>query len=270
MKIVLTADIHYGNQASLEGTGPFMHPAHEQFAKEMHDLRPDILVVAGDCAEGMLGDGNLATFFDTYRNPHGVSLCVPGNHDLWMSNFESSMFSSKLRRFYAAAERHGWIALHDRPYERDGVVVAGHMCWYDFSSADPTIGWSATRWDNSNWSDFDNMMGLRKHCLEWCDQQMVEFDKCLMQLPLDRKYLIMVSHFAGMPEMMADGFRSPNHGAAFMGNYNIWPRVERYGADLYYCGHTHRRQETMKGKTRCINNGSGYGYGSKRYDVVEI
>jgi metallophosphoesterase superfamily enzyme len=61
-------------------------PAHEAFAKEMHDLRPDILVVAGDCAEGWLGDGNWDMFFQTYRNPHGASLCVPGNHDLWMAS----------------------------------------------------------------------------------------------------------------------------------------------------------------------------------------
>ena len=187
-----------------------------------------------------------------------------------MASWDSSTFPSKLLRFYTAAERNGWIALHDQPYEKDGVVVAGHMCWYDFSSADPSIGWSATRWENSHWSDFDNMMGLRKHCLEWCDQQMVEFDKCMYHMPTVCRYLAVVTHFVGMQELMADGFRSPNHGAAFMGNYSIWPRMERYKPDLYYCSHTHRHKEVIKGKTRCINNGSGYGYGSKRYDIVEV
>lgn len=281
MKIVLTADIHYGNMAPLEGTGPFDKGAHRAFAAEMHALKPDVLVVAGDCAETCINSHLLREFLEAYRNPYGASICVPGNHDVWLDRKwpRSLGHQEKYDWFFRTAKMHGWIALRDAPWSEDGVWIAGSMCWYDFSSADPLYQkggpyeMSPQAYDGRRgWSDYERMdMGS---ALEVCKARMAEFDSCLFQVPprQERKALLVVTHMVGFPRLMNDlgEFGRPDGGRAFMGNYSIGEAVAKAGADCYCCGHTHRRKEFVLGNTRCINNGSGYGLGSKRYDVVDF
>jgi hypothetical protein len=108
--------------------------------------------------------------------------------------------------------------------------------------------------------------------IEVNQKQMAEFKDSLSKVPSvdQRKALIIVTHFIGFPRLMADDFPRPDIGSAFMGNYEIGELAAKADCDLFYCGHSHRRKEFQLGKIRCINNGSGYGLGSKQFDVVEL
>jgi predicted phosphodiesterase len=269
MKIIFASDLHYGNLAEIEGTGPFTQSEHQKFAAEIHSHKPDVLVVAGDCGETCIAEEHLADFCQTYKNPHGASLCIPGNHDLWIHPNDKKDHFEKYDWFFKVVKRHGWIGLRDTPWKKDGVYIAGNMGWYDFSSADPMFSLTPEQWDKwGPWSDYSRMH--MKSALEVNKKQMAELKMSLSKVPLERKALIVVTHFIGFSRLMADGFRRPDVGSAFMGNYEIGKFVADMDSDIFYCGHSHRRKEFQLGKTRCINNGSGYGVGSKRFDIIEL
>lgn len=273
MKIVLASDLHYGNMSSQEGIAAFTSLDHLDFAAEMHALKPDILIVAGDCAETCIDKLYLQDFCQTYKNPHGVSICIPGNHDLWLNMKEpEESHWAKYDWFFKVVEEQGWIGLRDGIWQKDGVVVAGSMGWYDFSAADPAYSLSPEQWDKWHpWSDYERMK--MKSAVEVAKLRIAEFQTSLSKIPPkdQRKALVVLSHFPAFSRLMAsEYFPSPDIGAAFMGNYEMGKMIAPLDANLYYTGHTHRRKEFKLGETNCINNGSGYGLGSKRYDVFEF
>jgi predicted phosphodiesterase len=287
VKIVFLSDLHYGNYATLEGDGPFTHHEHEKLAAEAHELKPDVLVVSGDCAESCISLANMKAFLQLYKNPHGVSICIPGNHDLWIpKNGDGCEMSAeqKYEWFFREAEAEGWIALRDKPYEKDGVWFVGNCGWYDFSTIDPEFKRSGKelrdaawyeRW--RDWSDYHWMKLDRAQCkdrmpmTDFCKKRMAELSSAVAQLPPkdQRKGLVFVTHVVGFERLQA-WFRRPDEFRAYMGNENIGKMAAECEADVYYCGHTHRQREFSLGNMRCLNNGSGYGRGSKRFDVVEI
>jgi predicted phosphodiesterase len=275
MKIVFASDIHYGNHARAEGP-PFDEMRQRAFAQEIHDLKPDVLVVTGDCAEVSLDERHLDTFLNLYRNPHGASICIPGNHDLWLAgNFTDP--EKQLDWFAKTATRRGWTCLIDQPWVKDGIVLAGGMGWYDYSSRNMSVWMDANDYENHLygrlnlmpgqrpwvWSDFAQMQMPK--ALPFCQKRMAEFDACLAAVPADRKWLGVISHFVGFPQLMTS-FGAFDTGCAFMGNYSIGQKAVAANANLYYCGHTHRRKEFQLGELTCINNGSMYG--EKRYDII--
>lgn len=282
MKLILASDVHYGNKAPSEGDGPFEKEAHAEFAAEMHSHKPDVLVVAGDCGETCMSSKYLPKMLDVYKNPHGDSICIPGNHDVWLNGYGKMGHGrdshwEQYDWFFKEARCHGWSALRTEPWSKDGVWIAGSMGWYDFSSSDPMVcpGMMTPEeydkrhdWSDYGWMRMDSALQVNR-------ERMHEFDKCLSKVPpkgdAGRRWLMVVSHFIGFRELMATDFPRPDTGAAFMGNYSIGEKAAAVGADMYYCGHSHRRKEFVHASgMRCVNNGSGYGHGSKRYDVVEV
>ena len=284
MKIVLFSDPHFGNPSALEGDESFEDGAqpcdleeHEAFAKRMHDEKPDVLICAGDCAETCLWSSFLRDFFRVYKNPHGVSLCIPGNHDLWLGNPIRKTWRQAYDDFYSLAAAEGWTGLRHEPWSKDGVHIVGHCGWYDFSTIDPAFTYDDGKvltpedYDRiGRWSDY-GMMRMRS-ALKVNDILMAEFRNQLEKVPKpeDRKALLVFTHMVGFSFLLAGDFPSPNYGRGFMANLNIGKDVAQAEANYYYCGHSHRYAEKWLGNTRCINNGSGYGRGSKRYDVVEF
>jgi predicted phosphodiesterase len=272
LKIILTSDIHYGNLCELEGNGEFTVAEHKKFAALIHAEKPDVLIVTGDCGETCIDEMNLFRFFETYKNPHGTSICIPGNHDLWLHPDDKGTHWEKYDRFFKQAERNGWIALRDDIWQKDGIVVAGSMGWYDFSSADPVYSLTPEDWDRWHpWSDYRAMK--MKSAVEVAKKRIAEFKTSLSKIPPvdQRKALIVISHFPAFSRLMAIGeFPSPDVGAAFMGNYEMGKMVAEVDPQLFFCGHTHRRKEFKLGEIICINNGSGYGLGSKKFDTFEF
>ncbi len=288
MKLVFLSDLHFGNYATIEGDGPFTNHEHEKLAQEVHDLKPDILLVSGDCAESCIDIDNMKLFLELYKNPHGESICIPGNHDMWIPQHgvgSEMTADQKYEWFYREAAKYGWTGLRDTPFNKDGVWIVGNCGWYDFSTIDPEfmrLGKQGPRdaaWHERwrDWSDYGWMKLDRTICkdktpmLDFCAKRMAELKASLAQVPAkaDRKALVLMTHIVGF-ERLQHWFARPDEYRAYMGNSSIGKLAAEADADLYYCGHTHRGMEFQLGNMRCINNGSGYGRGSKRYDVIEF
>lgn len=280
MKFVICSDLHLGNTTETESTlrpqMPFDKAEHERFAAEMHAHKPDALVVLGDCAETCLWDDFLAIFFDLYRNPHGASIAIPGNHDLWLGRPLRTTYEEAFANFFSVAADKKWVGIKDEPWVKDGIWIAGGMGWYDFSTRDPEyanidpIEFDEKVCRAGGWADYPRMN--MRSALAVNKVRMAEFKACLAKAPPpdQRKGLVVISHFPGFERLLSDDFGRPDWGRAFMGNNEIGKLVAKSDAQYYFCGHSHRRREFQLGDTKCINNGSGYGAGSKRYDIVEF
>ena len=301
MKLIVISDIHMTpsdlNFGATEGSRPFFRTDHENFAKEIHAEKPDILLVTGDCAEGASGSQTLLDFLNIYRNPHGVSLCIPGNHDMWFSRNDTLnklSVEDKYKNWLTVANSNGWIALDDTPYEKEGWYISGNMGWYDFSMIDPDCKYGYTRSATGNrqlstitpieyerqgnWSDYNFMFPLgsesKTPMLDFCRNRMRSFRRSLSDVPVKkRKGLVVASHFVGFDRLLAK-FRDADYGRAFFGNTEIGELACKNDADYYFCGHSHKYvKSVISGVEKdmiCINNGSGYGFGSKRMDMVEL
>lgn len=282
MKLVIASDIHYtldfeGPYCTGEGDRGFLRADHIAYAKYIHDLKPDVLFVLGDCAEGMLGRTCLSEFLSIYKNPHGDSICIPGNHDMWLSRGDligSFDPEKKYDEFYDTVSRGGWIGLRDTPFEKDGHYFVGNMCWYDFSMSDPATGQTALSYERDKyWSDYGFMRMAESPSptpmLEYCTLRMAEFKAGLHKVPKDRKSLVVGTHMVGFQRLLPF-FRNNDYGRAFFGNEEIGRLACEYDANYYFCGHSHRGCSFEIGNMKCVNNGSGYGVGSKRVDIVEL
>lgn len=288
MRIVVLSDIHYGNDAHSAGGRPFSKKAHKEFAARAHSEKPDVLLVCGDVADTVIGKELLAKCLDTYRNPHGASLFVTGNHDVWYRKrvgyfegfpvFEGVGFDDAEEKYHwhgREADRHGWTFLKDEPWELDGVWFLGNMGWYDFSSAPPELGMTPERYEaQRRFSDYV-AMGYdsgpdQTPMLSFCSRRMDELKVAASKLPHYRRRngLVVATHVVGFPELMGP---IRDYYSAFFGNYSIGEDVVRgLSPDYYCCGHTHSHVDGYISGIRCINNGSDYGLGEKRYDVLEI
>lgn len=284
MKIALLSDIHYGNHAKQGGDGPFLEEDHRLFASEIHAHKPDVVVATGDVAETVFGKWNLGEFLDIYKNPHGDSLFVTGNHDVWT---RLEMMTDKGEEFVrvgefadseekylwhgTVAKEKGWTFLKDKPWIKDGIYIVGNMGWYDFSAAPIEFGQTPAIYERQRtWKEYHVMdLNFSKMfpMLDFCALRMAELETSLAHVPKDRKGLIVVTHFVGFPQLMGP---RRDHNTAFFGNYEMGKMIRQAKPDLYYCGHTHSYAECNIDGIRCINNGSKYGRGSKRYDIVEV
>lgn len=279
MKILFASDPHVGNNSETESPDlikqPFDRQEHLEFAAKMHAEKPDVLVVTGDCAESWLWPTLLKEFFEIYKNPHGVSIAIPGNHDLWLGRPRRQTHMEKFDQFFIEAQANGWIGIKDEPWSKDGIWIAGGMGWYDFSTKDPKLSehknseLDELSWSNRQWIDYE-MMNMRS-AIAVAKIRMDEFAANLAKVPPpdQRKCLITISHFVGFQRLLTK-IQEPDWGSSFMGNSTIGELVVKAEANYYFCGHTHRRKEWEIGNTKCINNGSGYGRNSKVYDIIEV
>ena len=137
MKIVYTSDLHYD-------ATPRNPEAIERLAAGLHELKPDVVILAGD-----LGDTleSLEKVLACFAGLDSVKLLVPGNHDLWIEPAKGFGEGSDSGEKYASlipalADQLGFVDLGQGPFYLDDVGFVGSLGWYDYSLADSRLGLS--------------------------------------------------------------------------------------------------------------------------------
>jgi 3',5'-cyclic AMP phosphodiesterase CpdA len=130
MRLVVTSDLHYS---------PGHRSAVDAFAAEVAALAPDVLVLAGDVAEGPEWFDACLARFAAIGCPRAV---VAGNHDVWSRRGKGGPDSRALLDAVlpALAARHGFVWLEGESLRLGDVAVAGSLAWYDYSAADLRLG----------------------------------------------------------------------------------------------------------------------------------
>lgn len=132
MRIVVTSDLHYSQS---------LRAAVDAFVPRLRDLAADLLIVAGDVGEGPHWFDACLGALDDVAPARAV---LAGNHDVWSRRRYGGPNSRTLleETLPAIAARHGWTWLDHETWRRNGIAVVGSMAWYDYSAADPRLGYT--------------------------------------------------------------------------------------------------------------------------------
>ena len=278
MKIVATADLHYGY-------GPRSDRGVEDIARRMNASGADVLLLVGDIAE--FSDERLAACLALFHDFPGEKLMVPGNHDLWRKGEEDTwqLYTERIPRI---AAEHGFQCLDDCPAMIGDVGFVGNVGWYDyaFRSAhlDIPIEWYEQKLfpNVARWND--------GHFVRWGmdDREVVRLLVERLQSHIEaiygqcRKLLCAVHHLAFealipvredfdglIARLPLRRMRALSFTRAYLGSPAFGELMGRYEKiETYLCGHSHIAKDKRIGHIRCINIGSSYQ--KKRFVTIEI
>ncbi|RME02004.1 MAG: hypothetical protein D6812_07030 [Deltaproteobacteria bacterium] len=278
MKIVATADLHYGY-------GRRSDREVEELARRMNASAADVLLLVGDIAE--FTDERLQACLELFGDFPGEKLMVPGNHDLWRRNGEDTwqLYTERIPRIATAQ---GFQCLDECPAMIGDVGFVGNIGWYDyaFRSTHLTIPLSyyekklfpnVARWNDGvfvRWGMDDRE--VVRHLVQRLEAHIEAiYDRC--------RRLVCAVHHLAFEELIPvredfDGLiarlplrrmRALSFTRAYLGSPAFGELISRYEKiELFLCGHSHIAKEKEIGKIRCINIGSNYQ--KKRFVTVEI
>src|SRR5262249_17424365 len=136
----LTADLHWGSHARGD-------EATLLLASFLKQLRPDVLVLAGDIGAGRHYEPCLALFDDLACQ----KALVPGNHDIWVEADDSRGDSLKVYREHLPklSARHGFHYLDQGPMliADAELGMVGSINWYDYSWSVSALREITTDWE---------------------------------------------------------------------------------------------------------------------------
>ncbi|MEH6941692.1 metallophosphoesterase [Bacillus sp. JJ722] len=239
MKIAVLSDIHLDMNSNFVGEDLLPILVETLIEKE-----PDLIVIAGDLSDHV--SSTIQMLDEIEKSINVKTLFIPGNHDIWIRNNESSWDS------YRAFARH-CSTLINKPYVvNDQYVIIGDMGWFDYSLAAESTSlneilaekedWGDSKY--SNWSMEDcELNGLMLRLLE--DQLLTYKDK----------EVIFVTHFVPFKEYVIPSNQYMNWDVynAFMGSLRMGNLIYQHAHIKYVIfGHTHERYPLKKNNTRTI------------------
>ena len=263
MKVVVTADIHYGvgnNQEIIKA-----------FAGKLCATKADVLILVGDTfaiEQKLLVE--CLRLFDKFKGP---KLFVAGNHDLWTTKGNSLEIYDKI--LPKLTRSCGFHNLDQSPYIYKGIGFVGNIGWYDYSFKDkskpiPSQYYTDKQWPGVvSWND-----GIYVH-LGMSDGAFTQMVNCKLKqhLALVSKQvsiIICAVHQVPFKELLRtsrtsiDKFLDAFSGSQTTGEIIMsFPKVKHV-----FCGHTHQRKKVEIDGLTAINIGSDYL--RKRYEIIDI
>jgi 3',5'-cyclic AMP phosphodiesterase CpdA len=263
MRLAVTADLHWG-------LNPAGDAATRELARSVVDLAPDAFAIAGDVGEGESFHRCLE-LFGRLRCPR---LVVPGNHDLWTREPDSSSLERYQHVLRGEASVAGFHYLDQHPVRSvDGRVgIVGSINWYDYSFADPAVAdeypeapemYRAKLFPNGQHND-GRFVRLRMSDADFTAEVVSRFTAHLAELPSSVEQVVVIQHHPPVRELF---YPTPltntyqRFWLAYTGNRRMQeavlsePRVQ-----TVICGHTHAFcTADVEGK-RCINIGGDYDF----------
>jgi 3',5'-cyclic AMP phosphodiesterase CpdA len=125
-RIAVTSDLHLGLTEEW---------AVGQLVARINRFLPDLTIVAGDVAEGLT---RFRRCLDILTEIRGTVAVMPGNHDLWANQGNSStdLYATLLPEAVRSA---GMLWLEGSEWNSDDCAVVGQMSWYDYSAGNPKV-----------------------------------------------------------------------------------------------------------------------------------
>lgn len=264
MRIIITADIHYGvgnNQEILKA-----------FTSEMCAAKADVLILAGDTfaiEQKLLVD--CLHLFDKFKGP---KLFVAGNHDLWTTKGNSLVVYDNI--LPKLTRDCGFHYLDQSPYINKGIGFVGNIGWYDYSFKDPSVPIPEKYYTEKQWPGVVTWNDCHFVKLGMSDQEFVNRLNKKLKNHLRKvsskknNSIICITHCLPFKELLPTPVTSlDKYLAAFSGNTKIGETILQFPKIKYvFCGHTHQRKETIINGIKCINIGSDYL--RKRSEIIQL
>jgi len=262
MKVVVTADIHFG-------VGNNQHII-KNLAKRIIKTNADVLILAGDTfhfKQQHLID--CLKLFDTFK---GDKLFVPGNHDLWTNSSDSLVLYEKI--LPKIVKQCGFHYLDQKPFIKGDVGFVGNIGWYDYSFKDsslliPERYYLDKRWPNVvTWND-GRYVHLNMSDAAFTKKLNDKLKRHLASVSRHGKMIICTFHHVPFTELLRtrhtsiDKFLTAFSGSRQTGEIiKSFPKVK-----FVFCGHTHQKKKALFSGITAINIGSDYL--RKGFEIIE-
>jgi len=246
MKICCLGDIHYyGKRKDLK-----------RLVENIEDSCLDVnaVVIVGDVsADGELGHvEDVLVAVKEAVDPVPV-LVVPGNHDIYLSEYE--VFSdvnslTKLSMFNELVERVGCVALMKRPYIIGDVGFVGSIGWYDYSFVPewlnlPLEAYREKAYGLQYWADRDYVR-LPMSDEEFTLYLLRKFEEDIKKIYDSVESVVAVLHHLPFRELVTYKSRADwDYFSTFMGSESFGYVIGKYGKiRLVLYGHSHDGVDT--------------------------
>lgn len=264
MKLVVTADIHYGLRERGDESA-------RRLAEEICSGGGDALVLAGDNAA--ISPALFTECFRLFGGFPGRRLALCGNHDLWTQDGDSLAIYRE--RFPAWAAAGGFEYLEGSPVVIGNVGIVGTVGWYDYSFRDKSLDISEHFYEKkfhpklARWNDGQFVrMAMSDH--EFNKVVLDGLDASIRAIYEQVEVIVAVTHVLAFDCMIIHK-SSPSWDfcSAFMGSRALGELLLRYPKVRYhFCGHAHQPSRHTVGHILTVNVGSTYN--EKRYEVLEL
>ncbi len=238
MKLLIFTDPHRGYN---ENTSKI----HDKVFSSINPDSFDIVVVSGDWGVSCLD--HVRGAFKAFRRafPNKPIVGVLGNHDLWDSKTRS--LERKFQKIAEFAKESNIHLLENNPLDLGDTVILGFDGWYAFPHPD------------TNDSNFIHPWVEGVPVDAFLQNKTSKALYSIIDYPKENKKVVVVSHFPCVEEAMdvSHWNGNPRHGEILL-----------EFSDLLIFGHTHKKVDLIKGKTRIINVGNDYN--KLEYQIVEI
>lgn len=218
-------------------------------------IRPvdaDVLILAGDIANGTAGLDLVAEIRDAYR----AVIFVAGNHE-----YDGRALPRLDEDLRHRGEELGIHVLENDSVTIDGVAFLGCALWTDFAIGEPEISQAAAIAEAEAVMDFGSIrvsptdrplttadvVELHATSRDWLDRTLVE------RAPGP---CVVVTHFPPSPGSIAPKYVGSPLNGAFVSN--LHELIERHDIDLWIHGHTHHCVDYDVSGTRIFSNQLGY------------
>ncbi len=262
MKIIITADLHYGvgnNQKIVAN-----------FAKRIIKTKVDVLLLVGDTFafhQHLLLE--CLTLFAPFK---GDKLFVAGNHDLWTLGKDSlKIYEKVLSRI---TKQCGFHYLDQKPFIKGTVGFVGSIGWYDYSFKDPDKPIPQDYYVQKNWPGVVSWNDKLYVHLGMSDEAFTKrinhrFKRHLTLVSKQVKAIICAVHHVPFRQLLRTNHTSTDKFlAAFSGSEETGNIIKAFPKVKYvFCGHTHQRKKAIISNITAVNIGSDYL--RKRFDVIE-
>ena len=263
MKVVVTADIHFG-------VGNNQHII-KNLAKRIIKTNADVLILAGDTfhfKQQHLID--CLKLFDTFK---GDKLFVPGNHDLWTNSSDSLVLYEKI--LPKIVKQCGFHYLDQKPFIKGDVGFVGNIGWYDYSFKDsslliPERYYLDKRWPNVvTWND-GRYVHLNMSDAAFTKKLNDKLKRHLASVSRQVNTIICAFHHVPFTELLRtrhtsiDKFLTAFSGSRQTGEIiKSFPKVK-----FVFCGHTHQKKKALFNGITAVNIGSDYL--RKRFEIIKF
>lgn len=263
MKIVVTADIHYG----------FGNNQHlvRKLAKKIIKTKADVLLLVGDTFA--FNQRLLQECLYLFNGFTGDKLLVAGNHDLWSHSHDSLVLYKKI--IPQIAKQCNFHFLDQKPFIKGNVGFVGNIGWYDYSFRDqakpiPHNYYTEKRWPGVVTYNDGIYVHLGMNDGEFTKRVNKKLRQHLCFASNHADTIVCAVHHIPFRELLRTPHTSLNkYLDAFSGNketgniIKVFPKVK-----YVFCGHTHQRKKAIIGGITVLNIGSDYL--RKRYKLVDI
>ena len=263
MKIIVTADIHYGvgnNQRLVQ-----------KFAKKIIRTKTDVLLLVGDTFafhQQLLVE--CLTLFSPFK---GDKLFVAGNHDLWTRGANSLEIYEKI--LPRIVKQCGFHYLDQKPFIKGKVGFVGNIGWYDYSFKDKSKPIPPQYYANKQWPGvvtWNDGLYVRLGMSDGAFTERVnrKLKRHLAQASKQVRTIVCSVHHVPFRQLLRTTHTSTDKFlTAFSGSVETGTIIQSFPKVKYvFCGHTHQKKRAIINRIAAINIGSDYL--RKRFDVIEL